>query len=413
MPSSGFFAAPGTDYTRGDEPELARRLGKLGRALKLHLIGLSGYRTPAHSVEVGGFANDPHTQAKASDTPGVEGVSESTLHRFGLTRPFGGASEADHIQLFKGTARNMTKGGRHHLFSIAELWTQAGGPRNLAPTMAAIAMAESGGRVDAVSPQNTDGTYDYGLFQINSSHSQFDVNKLVSDPEYNAKAAVSVWRAQGLTAWSTYSNGSYESFLGSGAKKYAPTFSRTRPGGEGSDTTDTGAGIDTAFASYIAESDGTAGGAENVAWLGVPGLSLPLFNPLDAFKSAKDAVNGTADFLKWIAWIFHPRNVLRMVEFLIGFTLMGFGIVTAIQVNQGAEDTALGKAGRNTKRGVGTAISVTPVGRGARVAKGVRAGKQAQRAAKHRSEFNEARRRGLKDQGRKKMDKKFGKNPPF
>ena len=95
----GFFPAPGTNYTVGVEPVLAARLDRLGKALHLHLIGLSGYRTPAHSVEVGGFANDPHTRGEASDTPGIEGVPEATLRSFGLTRPFPGAAEADHIQL--------------------------------------------------------------------------------------------------------------------------------------------------------------------------------------------------------------------------------------------------------------------------------------------------------------------------
>jgi hypothetical protein len=96
---SGFFQAPGTNYTVGDEPELARRLNAMGIALGLHLIGLSGYRTPEHSVEVGGFPNDPHTRGEASDTPGVEGVPEATLNHYGLTRPFGGTAELDHIQL--------------------------------------------------------------------------------------------------------------------------------------------------------------------------------------------------------------------------------------------------------------------------------------------------------------------------
>ena len=95
----GFFPAPGTNYSVGEEPELAARLDAMGKALHLHLIGISGYRTPQHSVEVGGFADDPHTRGEASDTPGVEGVPEATLLRFGLTRPFGGAAEADHIQL--------------------------------------------------------------------------------------------------------------------------------------------------------------------------------------------------------------------------------------------------------------------------------------------------------------------------
>lgn len=98
----GFFPAPGTNYSAGVEPTIASRLDSLGKALHIHLLGLSGYRTPQHSVEVGGFANDPHTQGRASDTPGVEGVSEATLNQFGLTRPFGGAAEADHIQLLGG-----------------------------------------------------------------------------------------------------------------------------------------------------------------------------------------------------------------------------------------------------------------------------------------------------------------------
>ncbi len=95
----GFFPAPGTNYTVGEEPTLAAHLNTLGKALHLHLIGISGYRTPEHSVEVGGFANDPHTRGEASDTPGVEGVSEATLAQFGLIRPFPGPAEADHIQL--------------------------------------------------------------------------------------------------------------------------------------------------------------------------------------------------------------------------------------------------------------------------------------------------------------------------
>jgi peptidoglycan hydrolase CwlO-like protein len=96
--SYGFFPGAGANYSVGEEPVIAARLDQLGRALQLHLLGISGYRSPQHSVEVGGFSDDPHTRGEASDTPGVEGVPESTLNRFCLTRPFGGAREADHIQ---------------------------------------------------------------------------------------------------------------------------------------------------------------------------------------------------------------------------------------------------------------------------------------------------------------------------
>jgi len=95
----GFFPAAGTNYSVGEEPTIAEHLNTMGKALHLHLIGISGYRSPQHSVEVGGFANDPHTRGEASDTPGVEGVPQSTLAQFGLIRPFPGAAEADHIQL--------------------------------------------------------------------------------------------------------------------------------------------------------------------------------------------------------------------------------------------------------------------------------------------------------------------------
>jgi hypothetical protein len=95
----GFFQAADTNYSVNQEPIIAARLDQLGKSLQLHLVGISGYRSPEHSVAVGGFPNDPHTRGEASDTPGVEGVPESTLNQFCLTRPFGGAAEADHIQL--------------------------------------------------------------------------------------------------------------------------------------------------------------------------------------------------------------------------------------------------------------------------------------------------------------------------
>lgn len=117
--AGGFFPAPGTNYSVGDEPTIAKRLGELARSLHLRLTGLSGYRTPQHSVEVGGFANDPHTRGQASDTPGIEGVVERILNRFGLTRPFGGAAEADHIQLLHGTAGRLAGSVVAHAASVA------------------------------------------------------------------------------------------------------------------------------------------------------------------------------------------------------------------------------------------------------------------------------------------------------
>jgi hypothetical protein len=107
----GFIADPGTSQTEGELPALTAALNALGKALGVTIYGISGYRSPAHSVAVGGFANDPHTQGKAEDI-GVNSllrssaaqISEAQLARYGLYRPFDpsddpGNSEVNHIQL--------------------------------------------------------------------------------------------------------------------------------------------------------------------------------------------------------------------------------------------------------------------------------------------------------------------------
>jgi peptidase M15-like protein len=107
----GFTPDPGTSQTEGQLPQLTAQLNALGKALGVAIYGISGYRTPAHSVAVGGFANDPHTQGKAEDI-GVNSllrssaaqISEAQLARFGLYRPFDPSGdpnnpEVNHIQL--------------------------------------------------------------------------------------------------------------------------------------------------------------------------------------------------------------------------------------------------------------------------------------------------------------------------
>jgi hypothetical protein len=101
---------------------------------------------------------------------------------------------------------------------LEALWLKAGGTANVSKTMAAIALAESGGRIGAVGGPNSNGTYDYGLWQINSSHSAYDRHSLLTDPLYNARAAVSIYQSQGLSAWSTYTSGAYRSHLDAASK---------------------------------------------------------------------------------------------------------------------------------------------------------------------------------------------------
>lgn len=107
----GFVPDPGTIQNVGQLPVLTARLDALGNALDLTIYGISGYRSPAHSIAVGGFADDPHTKGEAEDI-GVNSllrssaarISEAQLAQYGLYRPFDPTdnpnnSEVNHIQL--------------------------------------------------------------------------------------------------------------------------------------------------------------------------------------------------------------------------------------------------------------------------------------------------------------------------
>ncbi len=94
---------------------------------------------------------------------------------------------------------------------LEALWIKAGGPPALASTMAAIAGAESTFGTNVNNPSNPNVK---GIWQINTAAwPQFDAQRLVSDPLYNAQAAVYVYQQQGLTAWEGYTNGTWQSFL--------------------------------------------------------------------------------------------------------------------------------------------------------------------------------------------------------
>jgi hypothetical protein len=87
-----------------------------------------------------------------------------------------------------------------------------------ADVMAAIAMAESKGVKTAVGGPNTNGTRDYGLWQINEKWREWDTSGFIRaanllNTEANAKAAGIVFKAQGYKAWSTFNSGAYKKFL--------------------------------------------------------------------------------------------------------------------------------------------------------------------------------------------------------
>lgn len=118
---------------------------------------------------------------------------------------------------------------------LKDLWIQAGGSPTFADMAAAVAMAESGGRDDAVNTSNNDGSIDRGLWQINSVHGK----QSTFDPIGNARAAVGI--SSGGSNWRpwcvTYTNGGCSgTFMGAGA----PVFKFLPGGATNTGTTPTG-----------------------------------------------------------------------------------------------------------------------------------------------------------------------------
>src|SRR5205814_53533 len=93
---------------------------------------------------------------------------------------------------------------------LEHLWVNAGGPPGLAHLMAAIAMAESGGRSNAYNKSGASG-----LWQILGAVDPRD-QPFLFNPVVNAHEAVLKWRSQGLGAWEAYTNGAYRAFYAKG-----------------------------------------------------------------------------------------------------------------------------------------------------------------------------------------------------
>jgi hypothetical protein len=315
-----------------------------------------------------------------------------------------------------GSAQSTAGGssaGTSSTVTLAQLWTDNGGPQNQARTAAAVAMAESGGNTQAVD-HDSDGSTDYGLWQINSVHG-YDSARLLSDPDYNAKAAVSVYSGSGWGAWTTYTSGAYMKYMGVNGPRIAasiggtPAAPITRPGG--SAAADTGASVDALFTDYGTQTD-AANATGNPATMASGPVGDPtttfasdhgplnylfgggkgsLYNNLEQNrKTIADAIKSPLDFLKWIGWIFHPNNVLRAIEFLAGLGIMFLGLSNIMK-----QSTGTGPVGAVAASPVGKVVNrtveMTPQGR---AIKSVRLGRQTEKAVRRRDTHNANYRKG-------------------
>lgn len=91
--------------------------------------------------------------------------------------------------------------GRYGCSALEQLWEQAGGSSAHAFMAAEIAMAESGGNANAISPTN-----DFGLWQINGSNGAL----ATLNPLQNAKSAITLsHNGTNWGPWTTYHSGAY------------------------------------------------------------------------------------------------------------------------------------------------------------------------------------------------------------
>jgi hypothetical protein len=96
----------------------------------------------------------------------------------------GGGSSGGNLPANQGNpVVNNNTGVKYTYAQLEQLWINAGGNPQVAAIAAAVAMAESGGNPNAISPSN-----DYGLWQINSIHGA----QATLDVMANARAAVSI-----------------------------------------------------------------------------------------------------------------------------------------------------------------------------------------------------------------------------
>lgn len=161
-------------------------------------------------------------------------------------------------------------------------------PRGVHRTMVQIALAESGGRTDA-RHVNSNGTTDYGLWQINSVHREFDPVRLLADPQYNADAAAKIYEREGFRAWSAYNDGR--------------------------------------FRAYADEVEAIPGYGDEVSALDI--LTGQAGNPV------ADIARVFAQLVTFVgraaAWMVHPDNWLRVAKVVVGGALVAGGLYIAVR----------------------------------------------------------------------------------
>lgn len=234
---------------------------------------------------------------------------------------------------------------------IEGYWIKAGGSKALAPIMAAIAMAESGGRTDAHNGNGATGDDSYGLWQINYFGSllpgrtaEYGPPESMFDPANNAKAAVALaGNGAGLGNWTTYTGGAYRQYLNNSSAPATdlPLGSGGRSGTTGGSTT--GNAQDASFLSGLAGALGDVGKFLTHTPSALSGGGTPYGDvqavPKDMYGAVKDMAGYAQDALTLFVALFRPSFWLRVGAFVVGIIAASGGLYFILSGSTGVNAT--------------------------------------------------------------------------
>ena len=208
---------------------------------------------------------------------------------------------------------------------LETLWIDAGGPKAVAPLMAAIALAESSGNPSALNTTDNGGTQtSVGLWQVSSGTHSYPADW--TTPQGNAAEAVAKYKSQGLGAWGTYTSGAYQQYY----KGSVPASSLPQGGGTQQAQLDSSIGVPGWLQGTTDIALGPFGiinaiGSEIVGVVGGGGKGIA--GTAESFEGIWKSFDTIAKegeaLLTGIEWLFVPTHWVRIIAFVFG---VGFGI---------------------------------------------------------------------------------------
>ena len=249
-------------------------------------------------------------------------------------------------------------------YSFAELegfWIQAGGSESLAPTMAAVALAESGGNSTSHNDDPITQDDSYGLWQINYYGSnraprtaRYGPPEGLFDPLRNAQAAVDLASSPpGLDNWSTYKHKTYLAYLPANPPPPAQASGRHR--------LSTWHGIPAFHIGGVKVPELLGPAPGGIATLGlaerlygaISGKTAPFVEDwLHLSDVARMLWRIVLAMLSIIYFLTSKRNWLRMVEFVVGAMLILYGISVFVRPSVRSVPGEVRRAARTAKQAV-------------------------------------------------------------